>query len=591
MDNSKEIEGLKKSLDKWIDKKNMLLLAIGKASDATQIFQLTDNLKEAEENIEEQKQELQRLEKTTSTTQKQNKDIFSLLQDAQPQTELEKKQHQIQFEEFMSKAYEDFYKKIGEEESLFNLFEVIISDAELNQMQKQRITELVKNNTHFSLKCIIVASLMLRGIKTKLDEFTIELLIDFVLQEEENVWQRALVGLIFSLYNKDKRISKKLKRRLNELKEIDRVQEGIYYFSRFYYELDFPKKKKIILYYKELLANGKTVDEAINFLTQKSDLPQRDTIFLTKLVIRQHHLMDKPQYWFMPFYTDNKVVKEALENCEHNIETDKLANLLQESIRFTDIDKYSICITINQMLEVGSFIEKLGDEKNNISSMKINKSHLMWINYGKNIRPFLESIFDFQNFYSDTKLNLLIEETNLIQQQGLLILISTIENNNQIESDYYFALGSNSKNRNEKIENYEKSLEKKSDNYIVLYELGNIYDESENYNKAIFFYRKAIEIKGNEPKIWNRLGSAYYDKKKYKKATECFEKILEIEPNFENILYNLACLYSLQNQTGKSLSYLGKSILLDSTLKSEAKKYEGFKNLWQDKDFLALVGE
>lgn len=73
-------------------------------------------------------------------------------------------------------------------------------------------------------------------------------------------------------------------------------------------------------------------------------------------------------------------------------------------------------------------------------------------------------------------------------------------------------------------------------------------------------------------------------------AINCYEKTIEIKPDKD--FYNLACMYSLQTKKQKSLSHLEKAILLNPTkYKPMAKQDEDFKNLWEDKDFLALVGE
>jgi tetratricopeptide (TPR) repeat protein len=147
-------------------------------------------------------------------------------------------------------------------------------------------------------------------------------------------------------------------------------------------------------------------------------------------------------------------------------------------------------------------------------------------------------------------------------------------------------------NYEEAINCYKKAIEIKQDNHEAWNNLGVAYKNLQNYEEAINCYKKAIEIKEDYHEAWYNLGITYNDLQNYEEAINCYKKAIEIKEDYHDAWYNLACMYSLQKEKEKSLSYLEKTISLNPTkYKSEAKQDEDFKNLWEDKDFLALVGE
>lgn len=148
------------------------------------------------------------------------------------------------------------------------------------------------------------------------------------------------------------------------------------------------------------------------------------------------------------------------------------------------------------------------------------------------------------------------------------------------------------KNYEEAIKSYNKAIEIKADDDGAWSDLGVVHFTLKNYEESINCYKKALEIKSDYYQAWDNLGVTYNRLKNYEEAERCYRTTLEINPNYENTFYNLACMYSLQNQKETSLSHLEKAIELNPTkYKPMAKQDEDFKNLWQDKDFLALVGE
>lgn len=105
------------------------------------------------------------------------------------------------------------------------------------------------------------------------------------------------------------------------------------------------------------------------------------------------------------------------------------------------------------------------------------------------------------------------------------------------------------------LKNEEKFI--KESNNLFLKGL-NAFRNEKNLDSADYYLRQSI-LKEPTAKAYFELGNVYMDKKKYEKALISFglAEQLNYEP-FSKILYNKACLYSLQEETelaGKYLEY------------------------------------
>ncbi len=81
------------------------------------------------------------------------------------------------------------------------------------------------------------------------------------------------------------------------------------------------------------------------------------------------------------------------------------------------------------------------------------------------------------------------------------------------------------------------------------------------YQKAIEYYSEAIRLDSTQFLAMNRLGVSYIYLGNYKAGIAVFEQALKKDAVYKNTYeYNLACIYSLQKEFDKALSYLDRSI-------------------------------
>lgn len=118
------------------------------------------------------------------------------------------------------------------------------------------------------------------------------------------------------------------------------------------------------------------------------------------------------------------------------------------------------------------------------------------------------------------------------------------------KDEYYMYLGLASIDAQDRIKNYEKSLEANPQNLDAAINLANAYDEIKEFDKALDFYNKALEIDKNCALIYNNRGYTYYQKKDYEKALKDYDMALLLNPKLQIAIDNRVKLVTELEQLG-----------------------------------------
>ncbi len=101
-------------------------------------------------------------------------------------------------------------------------------------------------------------------------------------------------------------------------------------------------------------------------------------------------------------------------------------------------------------------------------------------------------------------------------------------------------------------------------------------EENNNYKFEIDFFKKIIQEKPNYTEALIPLANAYTKTGQYKKGLEIDKRLAELKPKDPIVFYNIACNYSLLNNSKEALNYLNKAIKLG---------YDDVEYMLQDSDF------
>lgn len=110
------------------------------------------------------------------------------------------------------------------------------------------------------------------------------------------------------------------------------------------------------------------------------------------------------------------------------------------------------------------------------------------------------------------------------------------------------------------------------------------------YNEALEVVNKGLSLAPGNMSLLNSKGIVFINLGRFDEALDVFDEILEKEPDNAEAYYNKACLFSKKGEKDKALKNLSKAIDYDEVFKAKAKTDEDFKSLWNDADFIAIVG-
>ena len=108
--------------------------------------------------------------------------------------------------------------------------------------------------------------------------------------------------------------------------------------------------------------------------------------------------------------------------------------------------------------------------------------------------------------------------------------------------------------KNQEIEqaltHFGKSLEKKGDEGIIMYNIGNAHSQNNNHEKAQESYAAALPklSQTNKHKAYHNLGSSFFKNKQYKEAITNYINALKINPSDKKTQKNLELAISYLQQ-------------------------------------------
>ena len=116
-------------------------------------------------------------------------------------------------------------------------------------------------------------------------------------------------------------------------------------------------------------------------------------------------------------------------------------------------------------------------------------------------------------------------------------------------------------NRALKIFNHCLKLD--PNNFLVYYEIGNVFLKDKKFINAINYFKQSIEKKNNFYKSYNNLALAYNNLGKTKEAKEIFKKSIEVDPNIYLTYSNLGLVYQSEGNFEEAIKNFNKSLSLN----------------------------
>lgn len=105
-------------------------------------------------------------------------------------------------------------------------------------------------------------------------------------------------------------------------------------------------------------------------------------------------------------------------------------------------------------------------------------------------------------------------------------------------------------NNGKSIENFNKAIELKSDNFDAYFNRGLAYHRTERYDEAINDYMKASKIRPDEIAAYANIGTCYREKKEtdYEKSIQYLSKAIKLNPKYEFAYIQRSITYTKNNK-------------------------------------------
>jgi len=456
-------------------------------------------------------------------------------------------------------AEENYYR------SLMNIFRIIWMTDKFRDDEINIVRQIIPSRfIPWYDKSILVSSLTLSLIR-HFDLQKANLLFDFFESRENQVWQRALSGLVLGLYYHDQKLKyyPEIEQRLKLIKEEQNFDKNIeaiiiqYLKAR---ETEKVTRKIREEIFPEMMRIKSTLEEKLDLedLLSKKNIdeknPEWETVFkdtpgiYEKLeefstlqmegsdvflsafaMLKRFQFFTEFSNWFLPFYRDNENVIKALEDQREEFDVSLFVEGLERSTVLCNSDKYSFCLNIRHMpsLQKSMMMEMFNMEikaMNELSSSdemldKFIKDRTIYTQYLQDLYRFFklhpmkdefEDIFEIPfNIESSHILKLLISDEKIMRNIGEFYF----------EKDYY----------REAI-SILSHLACDESNFEVFEKIAYSYQKLGDFEKAIEYYHKAELFDKNKIWIFKKIAFCYRKSGDFKSSLKYYKEAEKQDP-------------------------------------------------------------
>jgi len=428
--------------------------------------------------------------------------------------ELKQRAHEL-FKELNNKFRNDFPEII---------FDRIISLTQLRAEEINEIRSFVKSKqAKYYEKCMVTSALTL-SLLQELEVNRLELLIDFVHEGETQVWQRALVGIVFALQNKTNKLYEypKTQQKITSLKEVPRIQKALLIVHKAYHKF-------------------------------QTDIAQENTIVDLLLIfskMKENDFFEEPQHWLLPFYPENETARKYVQSQQkHNINTGEFMKLLDANIAIGNADKYAICLYLDKLTPEQVFGGENGQLKSGlIKVLKGQKRKLEQVMQETPIsqdfvetalyEQYLMDLYQFLKHFPNEKYQTNLLKSQQLYQKSILELVAEETSQLLIEAQYHL----DAQNYPQARELYRALTRLTPQSEEIWYNLGVVNYKLGDYSQAIKTYKEVIALDAKDHRTWNNLGVAYFMNNDQANAIQAYQTAISIKSDKDEAWYNLGYL-------------------------------------------------
>ncbi len=413
-------------------------------------------------------------------------------------------------------------------------------------------------------KCLVVSAITL-SLLNHFDQNKILLLLEFAEAGENQVYQRALTGLVVGLLVYDKRLAfypelveklKKLSADESKIPETELILTQLLMaretdkITREFEEEVLPEMKKMMPKIEDKLQltdltedeelegknpGWKDMIEEVPGLYEKIEkfskmqMEGGDVFMSTFQMLKRFDFFNVMCNWFVPFHRDHPEIKNSFsENEEINA---RLLESLEKAFYICNSDKYSFAINFRAIPDqqrtmiVTNFEAEFAQMKEMASEEQLLDQSLLsnsiFIQYIQDLYRFFKLFPSRQEFDDIFQRKIRVRDLYFYQtcfdRPGFAEKIASFH----FENDHYY----------DAIDGYEGLMEKNGPGHEYFEKIGYCYQKTGRFKKAVEYYKKAELYDADRQWILKKLGWCCLKLKDYQQALGYFKDASALQPD------------------------------------------------------------
>jgi len=432
------------------------------------------------------------------------------------------------------------------------------------------------------------------GLLNGFDEQKFKVLSSFYITKENQVWQRALVGLLLGFYVYDKRV--KYYPLINEMRyQLGEDDSNNIDMENIYLQLNRAKDTETVskkmqediipemIKLKPKLEDKLEIDDLILDTDEDDRNPKWEEFFkdtpglkdkleeFSKMqldgadvfmgafaMLKQFDFFKSIKNWLVPFYSTNPLMKEALNNDNSDERIEKFLDNFADSVFMCNSDKYSFVLNLKNMPEVQkSMMFSMFDAE--IGQMReLAESESLLDSASKNKTIYVQYIQDLYRFFklNPYKNNFVDIFKQKLDAQNTESFSVMVKDNKVVRNiaEYYFQY-----EHYQEAEKIYQYLNREGVADVEVFEkLGYCYEKVGDYTTAIKHYKRAELFDSN--RIWNLKKIAFCYKKldDFNNAITYYKEIANLDPEDFSIQVALGNAFLKMRRFKEAMEYYYK---------------------------------
>lgn len=477
---------------------------------------------------------------------------------------------------------------------IFLAFKSIWLSSKLDENSVLFLKKVLKNKKlNWHVKALFVSALTISNLRC-FDIKKIELLFSFYEFSPEKVWQRALVGIVLSIYMYSKRIIiyPEIMRKLSTLKKEKDFDKNLGYIilqlirTKETEKISQRLQDEIIpevVKFKPRIEDKLKLDDILGDISSEDKNPDWESVFedspelfgkleqFSKMqiegsdvfmsafaMLKHFDFFKEPSNWFLPFYKENDTIWDAFKFEKTGFNTDLFIEGLEKSAFLCNSDKYSFILNVKYMPDAqkSMMLEMFNAEIEGMNELikddeLLNKS--MMDRY-----LFTQYIQDLYRFF---KLHPYKSEFIDIFSEELDLYNSSILTETWFEPELYKKIGAlyfEKEYFKNSLEVYEILFNKGINELEIIEKIAYSYQKMGKFEKALSFYKKAEFFDSHIAWSTKKIALCYRELGNTQKAIEYYLKAEKLEPENLYIQAHLGHSYLRIKEYEKALQHYFK---------------------------------